>query len=82
MFCTAHKSKGLEFEQVILTDDYAGLFDPEDKGRPLGPGEIAAEDVNLLYVAITRARRALQMNAELTRWVGMVRAERRALEPA
>lgn len=82
VFCTAHKSKGLEFEQVILTDDYAGLFDPEDKGRPLGPGEIAAEDVNLLYVAITRARRALQMNAELTRWVGMVRAERRALEPA
>jgi len=77
VFCTAHKSKGLEFDQVVLTDDYAGLFDPEDSSRPLGLGEVADEDVNLLYVAITRARRALQMNEGLMRWERAVREELR-----
>ncbi|MCO8423127.1 UvrD-helicase domain-containing protein, partial [Burkholderia cenocepacia] len=49
---TAHKSKGLEWEQVVLTDDFITLPPEEDDYDP--------EEINLLYVAITRAIRALE----------------------
>ncbi|MCA8355604.1 UvrD-helicase domain-containing protein [Burkholderia cepacia] len=49
---TAHKSKGLEWEQVVLTDDFISL-PPEEK-------DYDPEEINLLYVAITRAIRALE----------------------
>ncbi|WP_186143683.1 UvrD-helicase domain-containing protein [Burkholderia gladioli] len=54
---TAHKSKGLEWEQVVLTDDFISL-PPEDD-------EYDAEEVNLLYVAITRAIRVLEPTASV-----------------
>lgn len=65
VFTTAHKSKGLEFDQVVLTDDYAELV-TEDKENFLAADE-APEDaeINLLYVAATRAKRALQVNESI-----------------
>lgn len=55
---TAHKSKGLEWDNVRLTDDYADLLD--DKNRPVKPSNIEEEDINILYVAATRAKKKLQ----------------------
>ncbi|MEX3629734.1 MAG: UvrD-helicase domain-containing protein [Burkholderia sp.] len=49
---TAHKSKGLEWEQVVLTDDFISLPPDDDDYDP--------EEINLLYVAITRAIRVLE----------------------
>lgn len=72
VFGTAHKSKGLEFPQVILTGDFAPLID--DAGKPIGPGEIADEDVHLYYVAVTRAKEAIQLPESLSRWIELVRA--------
>ena len=60
---TAHKSKGLEWDQVKLADDYMALLDPYKKPRKLNLGE--DEDVNILYVAATRARKSLQPFPEL-----------------
>lgn len=60
---TAHKSKGLEWDQVKLTDDYMTLFDTYKKPRKIEFSE--EEDVNILYVAATRARRNLQPFPEL-----------------
>ncbi|WP_369050197.1 UvrD-helicase domain-containing protein [Burkholderia gladioli] len=54
---TAHKSKGLEWEQVVLTDDFISLPPEDDDYDP--------EEVNLLYVAITRAIRVLEPTASV-----------------
>lgn len=44
---TAHRSKGLEWDRVLI----AGDFKPPKDGRPIRP-----EDLRLMYVAVTRAR--------------------------
>lgn len=56
---TVHKSKGLEWDQVILADDFDKLFD--SKGR-LTEDE---QEINLLYVGATRARKVLKINSAL-----------------
>ncbi|BCU08463.1 UvrD-helicase domain-containing protein [Allochromatium tepidum] len=69
---TAHKSKGLEWEQVVLGEDFPDLMDssgvplvsellpPNATERPLEPDE-----ANLLYVAATRARQHLVITPQL-----------------
>ena len=55
---TAHKTKGLEFNQVLLADDFPSLVHiPID--------ELDPEEVNLLYVAVTRAVEVLEINTSL-----------------
>ncbi len=51
--CTAHRSKGLEWDTVKLYDDFADILDPEM------PADKRDDELNLLYVAATRARRTL-----------------------
>ena len=63
LLMTAHRSKGLEFDQVLLDDDFHDLVDK--KGKPnMGAMDALAfeQEINLLYVAMTRARRALELN--------------------
>lgn len=60
---TAHKSKGLEWDNVRLTDDYATLLDKNK--RPVKSSEIEEEDINILYVAATRAKTKLQPFPEM-----------------
>mmetsp|Transcript_74506 Transcript_74506/g.164736 ORF Transcript_74506/g.164736 Transcript_74506/m.164736 type:complete len:255 (-) Transcript_74506:86-850(-) len=64
---TVHKAKGLEWDTVVLADDFPS---PEDLSRASGAGagggdgspgsEAMHQEVNALYVAVTRAARALQ----------------------
>lgn len=54
---TAHKSKGREWAQVILGDDFPSSLDRE--GNWVGLHEF---EENLLYVALTRARDKLEYN--------------------
>lgn len=61
---TAHRSKGLEWKQVVLENDFSDLVD--DKGDLLPVTTIEEEqEINLLYVAITRAEQALEPSAGL-----------------
>ena len=67
---TAHKSKGLEFDRVVLADGYQSLFD--DEGNVFNVDEASAQDIeelNLLYVAATRARKQLQVSGELSDYI-------------
>ena len=58
---TAHKSKGLEFDQVVLTDDYTEFFDESGQIKE----DLKDEEVNICYVAATRAQRAIEINDRL-----------------
>lgn len=57
-FTTAHKSKGREFEQVRVEDDFPDGYNKEKEwvGLP-------TEEQNLLYVALTRAQLMLEYNS-------------------
>lgn len=59
---TAHRSKGLEWDVVRINDDFVDIQDPL-----LNPRE-KEDELNLLYVSATRARRVLVTN-ELIRTV-------------
>jgi len=65
LLTTAHKSKGLEWPQVVLGEDFphmmekgaplhADYMSPDSESDPLGD-----EEANLIYVAATRARECL-----------------------
>ena len=64
VFSTAHKAKGLEFENVALLDNFArGIID-SDEELDLENWR-TREEINLLYVAMTRAKRALMVPGEV-----------------
>lgn len=56
--CTAHKSKGLEWPQVRLGNDYRS-----PKGQDGEWKGLCEDEQNLLYVAATRATDVLEINA-------------------
>jgi hypothetical protein len=57
IFTTAHKSKGMEYEEITLADDFLLIDEIKKK---LSTNEItlsrACEEINLLYVSITRSK--------------------------
>lgn len=57
---TAHRSKGLEWEQVWLSDDFPSIYNKEGKFVGLPDAER-----NLLYVAATRAKKRLKYNSTI-----------------
>jgi hypothetical protein len=56
VYTTAHKAKGREHDQVLLADDFPSHY---DGGEFIGLAEM---EQNLLYVAVTRAQRVLELN--------------------
>lgn len=68
LLVTAHKSKGLQFDQVILADDFSALdkllskAQSEPKLAASLLSSLPDQEVNLLYVAATRAQTRLQVN--------------------
>ncbi|MDO8728617.1 MAG: UvrD-helicase domain-containing protein [bacterium] len=63
VLCTGHRAKGLEFDQVVLADDFADLMvPPSDDG-------IDEQEINLLYVATTRAERCIELPLSMQEWL-------------
>lgn len=64
---TAHKAKGLEFDSVLLLDDFADLkVEVDPKGKEIMP---SVEDINILYVALTRAKKNIKLNEKTNDWL-------------
>ena len=53
---TAHKAKGKEWDQVIVADDF-----PLEKGKK----KADEEEQRLAYVAITRAKKTLEVTSNI-----------------
>jgi len=66
---TAHRAKGLEFDNVILGDDFPALMIdgvlPAVRGLVDDEDVLPEEEANLWYVATTRARKSLVLNQML-----------------
>lgn len=70
---TGHKSKGLEFDNVKLAGDFMPLIDDEGKLFDItkaSPSDI--EDVNIQYVATTRAMKNLHLCESLEQYLEYV----------
>jgi F-box protein 18 (helicase) len=81
---TAHKAKGLEWDNVMLANDFTDLFTDKGKLVPIKQHVMAdkslnenarkllledaveKDEINLLYVAATRAKRSLLLNGDLS----------------
>lgn len=61
---TAHRAKGLEFPQVVLTNDFEE-FIGKDGRLVRATTQDLAQELNLLYVAATRALIALETNLQI-----------------
>lgn len=61
---TAHRSKGLEWDQVALCSDFEEFIGDNGRLRRATTQELVQE-ANLLYVATTRALRALEKNRQI-----------------
>lgn len=65
---TVHKSKGLEFDHVKLGDDFIDLN--EHLSTLSGPLDLSmVEELNILYVAVSRARFSLEIPSNLRRFM-------------
>lgn len=67
LMTTAHKAKGLEFMDVRLTDDFTDMQEQRDNEDRMIPPE--REEINLLYVAMTRALRGLSVHPSMMEWL-------------
>lgn len=68
--CTAHKAKGLEWDYVEIANDFQGSL----KGAELwlqgdDEADFPEQEINLLYVASTRAKKSLKISAEMYDWL-------------
>ncbi len=68
MITTMHKSKGKEWNHVTIADDAENVFyrsDMDESGRkvriPISFSEAPLMEKNLFYVAVTRAKRVLEL---------------------
>ncbi|MGX9835939.1 UvrD-helicase domain-containing protein [Enterobacter dykesii] len=72
---TAHRSKGLEWDVVVLNEDFCDITDP------LLSAEERQDETNLLYVAVTRARKTLVLN-ELMQCLKAGEGQKDGVQPA
>ena len=77
-FVTAHRSKGLEFNQVLLTDDFTPLIIPDEVSklpRLANGDDVNPQEFNLWYVAATRAKKKLQINPKLDTFLKFIKCQ-------
>jgi len=66
---TAHKAKGLDWDYVSIAEDFEVLAETEADLAVDPLAAIEEQEINLLYVAATRAKKRLQLNEETLAWI-------------
>jgi len=72
---TTHQAKGLEFDNVKLSDDFIPLITTQ-KTIYCYKSSSAIEAYNILYVAMTRAKKLLILNKELYEFLQILKGNR------
>jgi F-box protein, helicase, 18 len=70
-FSTAHRAKGLEWDHVTVLDDFPKIgseMERDEHGELQIPDE---QELNLLYVAVTRGRKWVDLNEDILEFVEM-----------
>lgn len=72
LLTTAHKAKGLEWNNVLIMDDFVFLV---KDGRVIDPAGVDPDEFNLIYVAMTRARVHLRFhkNSSIPEFIRLLR---------
>jgi hypothetical protein len=73
---TAHQAKGLEWDRVHIAGDFLPGF---RKRGELRNGIWSREEMNVLYVAVTRARKELVLSPPVAEWIVAERGRERVL---
>lgn len=60
VLATAHRSKGMTVDHVVLAEDFPAIVC--DEGMLFDEENLDRQEVNLLYVALTRARKTIKIN--------------------
>jgi superfamily I DNA/RNA helicase len=63
---SAHQSKGLEYDNVVLANDYRKLVEP--KTNTLN-NNLQDDDYNIMYVSMTRAKKNLYINDNIANFL-------------
>lgn len=69
ILATAHAVKGLDFDHVQIAPDFDYLSEVEAQLAADPNAEIQEQEINLLYVAFTRARKTLSLNEDTRHWL-------------
>jgi F-box protein 18 (helicase) len=73
---TVHQAKGLEFDNVKLSDDFIPLT-TQMNTLYVYQSKTAVEGYNLFYVAMTRAKKKLILNSELYNFLKIKKGQRK-----
>lgn len=68
VLATAHGVKGLDYDHVQIAPDFEYLAELEAELAQDPNAHIDEQEINLLYVAFTRARKTLALNEDSRRW--------------
>lgn len=80
---TAFIAKGGEWDEIRVADDFEFLGDVEETlglGRPLSLEQI--QEINLGYVAVSRAKKLVHLNKETADWIANIETHRQARHQA
>lgn len=66
---TSHKSKGLEWDYVQVADDFREVYEQTEDWLRGETEDYPEQEINLLYVSFTRAKKALKLNAATYAWL-------------
>lgn len=74
-FCSAHRSKGREWDSVVMLNDFPDIFTPSPSLA--SDPQVLVEEINLQYVAMTRARKHCAYPKRLGLWLAHQRGQDR-----
>lgn len=76
---TAHQAKGLEWPMVRLCGDFFSFRDRE--GQWMNPKGMDSQEINLMYVCLTRAMKGISPNVEIDNWFRHQEATKHLMPP-
>lgn len=69
LIMNTHEAKGLEFNNVVIADDFIKIIGSNGLPRV----DLDEEEVNILFVAASRAKKVLQPNSDLKKLISFLR---------